>query len=57
MRRTPRAGGTGASTPAEAQPEDIDPPPWGTWPRLYAAVLFLLAVLIALFTWFTRAFA
>jgi hypothetical protein len=57
MPRAARGGDTGAGSPVEREPEDIDPPPWGTWPRLYAAVLFLLAVLIALFTWFTRAFA
>lgn len=34
-----------------------DPPPiLRTWKRLYAAVLINLAVLIALFYWFTRAF-
>ena len=40
--------------------KDDDPadlPPWGTWPACYAAVLLLLAVLIALFTWFTSAFS
>ena len=35
----------------------IDPPPRGTWPMLYAAVLLFLAFLIALFYWFTRAFS
>ena len=34
-----------------------DPPPIGkTWPRLYAAVLINLAILIAIFYLFTRAF-
>ena len=33
------------------------PPPIGrTWPRLYAAVLLNLAILTALFYWFTKAF-
>ena len=35
----------------------IDPPPWGTWTTFYAAVLLFLGFLIALFTWFTRAFS
>lgn len=34
-----------------------NPPIGGTWPRLYAAVLVTLAVLVALFYAFTRAFA
>lgn len=33
------------------------PPPLGTWRRLYALVLGVLALLIALFTLFTRHFA
>jgi hypothetical protein len=34
-----------------------EPPPIGrTWPRLYAAVLITLALLIALFYAFTKAF-
>jgi len=34
-----------------------DAPPIGrTWPRLYAAVLIILALLIGLFYAFTRAF-
>ena len=47
----------GAPRDPEHRSDPIDRPPWGTWPRLYAAVILLLAVLIALFTWFTRAFA
>ena len=35
-----------------------EPPPFlGTWPRLYAAVLLYLVVLIALFYWFGRAWS
>lgn len=37
--------------------EPIDPPPFGTWRGWYAAVLLLLGLLIALFSWFTRAFS
>lgn len=37
--------------------DNEEPPPIGkTWPRLYAAVLINLAVLIALFYAFTKAF-
>ena len=32
------------------------PPFGGSWGRLYALVLLHLALLIALFTWFTKAF-
>ena len=35
---------------------DDKPPILGTWRRLYAAVLINLAVLVALFYAFTRAF-
>ena len=39
-------------------PNDEDPPPFlGTWPRVYAAVVIYLIILIALFHAFTRAFA
>ena len=41
----------------EGRRDSIDPPPWGTWTAFYAAVLLFLAFLIALFTWFTRAFS
>ena len=41
----------------EGGADTVDPPPWGTWPAFYAAVLLFLAVLIALLAWFTRAFA
>ncbi len=35
-----------------------DSPPIGkTWPRLYAAVLINLAVLVTLFYWMTRHFS
>ena len=34
-----------------------EPPPFfRTWPRLYAAVVVYLVVLIFLFYWFTRTF-
>jgi hypothetical protein len=36
---------------------EAPPPIGGTWTRLYAAVLITLAVLVALFYAFTRAFA
>ena len=35
---------------------DEKPPFGGSWGRLYALVLLNLALLIALFTWFTKAF-
>ena len=34
-----------------------EPPPLGTWPRMYALVLGSLALWIALFILFTRAFS
>jgi len=34
---------------------DEPPPILGTWPRLYAAVLVYLLVLIVLFYWFGQA--
>ena len=38
-------------------PRRDDPPPFlGTWPRLYAAVLGWLALLVLLMHFFTRAF-
>ena len=38
-------------------PEPDEPPPiLGSWPRMYADVAALLALLIALFTWFTKTF-
>jgi hypothetical protein len=45
-------------SPAAPEPSahEESPPLLGTWPRLYGAVLLNLAALIALFTWFTRAF-
>jgi hypothetical protein len=39
------------------KPPDEPPPILGSWPRLYAAVLVFLALLILLFYAFTRAFA
>ncbi len=42
--------------PAREAPEE--PPPFlGSWPRVYAAVLLYLALLIAAFYGFTKAFA
>ncbi|MGA7616720.1 MAG: hypothetical protein WBX15_16220 [Thermoanaerobaculia bacterium] len=42
---------------SESRDSDKEPPPiLGSWPRLYAIVLGELALLIALFTWFTKAF-
>jgi hypothetical protein len=38
-------------------PADEPPPFLGTWKRVYAAVLLYLALLIAVFYLFTRAFA
>jgi hypothetical protein len=38
-------------------PRDEPPPFLKTWKRLYAAVLVYLALLIALFYWFTRHFS
>lgn len=35
--------------------DDDRPPFLGTWKRVYTAVLLYLAVLIALFYWFTQA--
>lgn len=38
--------------------DDEQPPPFlGTWKRVYTLVICYLAVLIALFTWFTRSYA
>ncbi|HWQ56986.1 MAG TPA: hypothetical protein VN442_25085 [Bryobacteraceae bacterium] len=35
-----------------------EPPPFlGTWPRVYLTVIVYLAVVIALFYWFTRWFS
>ena len=57
MRAAPTGSGEG-DAPGERDREDaIDPPPFGTWPRHYATVLLFLALLIALFYWFTRAFS
>ena len=60
MRAAP-TGGSGDDPRGERtereRDDSIDPPPWGTWTAFYAAVLLFLAFLIALFTWFTRAFS
>ena len=35
-----------------------EPPPFlGTWKRVYAFIVCYLAVVIALFAWFTRSYA
>lgn len=48
---------TARAEPPRAEPPHDEPAPFlGSWPLLYAAVFLNLAVLIALFTWFTRAF-
>ena len=36
---------------------DEPPPIFGSWRRLYLAILVYLAALIVLFYWFTRAFS
>lgn len=46
-----------SSADRQRPPETEEPPPlFGTWRRLYAAVLGFLALLIALFYLFMRAF-
>ena len=49
-----------APTPPDTAPgpggPDEPPPILGTWLRVYAAVAAFLALLIALFTWFTKTF-
>ena len=48
----PKTGQEACST------SDDEPPPFlGTWRRVYIAVICYLAVIIALFYWFARAFA
>ncbi len=44
-------------TRADAAETPDEPPPLGTWPRMYALVLGNLAFWIFLFYLFTRAFA
>ncbi len=56
MRDVPTGGREEEGVSGERD-DAIDPPPWGTWTTFYAAVLLFLALLIALFTWFTRAFS
>ena len=48
-----RGNGDAMTTPTPDEP----PPFLGTWGRVYAAVVAYLILLIALFRWFTRAFA
>ncbi|HET9253217.1 MAG TPA: hypothetical protein VFP58_13980 [Candidatus Eisenbacteria bacterium] len=57
MRAAPTGGGDEGERDAPGGQDSIDPPPWSTWATFYAAVLLFLAFLIALFTWFTRAFS
>lgn len=40
----------------ERQVIDEPPPVLGAWPKVYLFVLFYLAALIALFSWFTAAY-
>lgn len=51
---------SGEETPPAARdgapPDDERAPYLGSWPLLYAVVVVNLVLLIALFTWFTRAF-
>lgn len=44
------------SNEAEDEPSADDQPPLGSWNRMYALVLGVLALLIVLFTLFTWAF-
>ena len=48
----------GSPEPPEPSPAEADGPPpiLGSWPRAYAVVAAFLALLIALFTWFTKTF-
>ena len=55
MRATP--SGEGDASDEGDRDDAIGPPPFGTWPTLYAAVLLFLAFLIALFYGLTRAFS
>jgi hypothetical protein len=43
--------------PAHLREPVEEPPPLGSWGRMYALVLGVLAALILLFTLFTRAFS
>jgi hypothetical protein len=43
--------------PRPPEPDSAEPPPLGSWTRLYAIVVGELALLILLFTLFARAFA
>ncbi len=50
-----------ADTPEPTDPHALadapdEPPPLGTWPRMYAVVLGSLALWVTLFYFFTRAF-
>ncbi len=46
-----------AADPAPDDPSQDERAPFlGSWPLLYAVVFLNLVALIALFTWFTRAF-
>lgn len=54
----PRETRPGSPEPPEPRPAEADGPPpiLGSWPRAYAVVAAFLALLIALFTWFTKTF-
>lgn len=43
--------------PGSPSPREEPPPFWGSWWRIYAAVLAWLAFLILLFAWFSRRLA
>ena len=52
----PEPGGPHEPSEPDAGGPQEPPPILGTWPRVYAVVAAFLAVLIALFTWFTKTF-
>ena len=49
---------SGPPPPEPDEPDEPDEPLpiLGSWPRAYAVVAAFLALLIALFTWFTKTF-
>jgi hypothetical protein len=56
-RRELAAALPGLEAPAPTvAPEQEEPPPLGSWERMYALVLGFLAFLIVVFTLFTKAF-
>jgi len=57
--RRNRGSETPDPSPSERRDSPVDddrPPIFGTWPRLYAAVLVNLVLLVTLFYLFARAF-